>query len=412
MMQGFFTKQQTQSISRPDGKIHSCASCGLYRHVQSPRMKEFGNFKKRILNIGKAPDEVDDEKGRSFQGRAGRRLQQEYRRLGIDIFEDCLNINAVNCMVLDKEDVPREPTIQEIACCRNRVLKIITEYQPHIIVLFGTAAVTSLIGHRWKKDLGGIMKWRGWTIPDREFKAWICPVFSPEYVEKSDSPEIDVIWKNDLKQAISMLKKPFPVFEDEEKYVEIIEAKDFMQSSLHDKNPEWIAWDIETTSIKPHASGQRIICASFSANEKHAQVFMIPNNKKERKAFIEILANPKIKKIAHNIKFEHAWALARLRQEVINWGFDTLLATHILDNRPGITSLKFQVYVQFGVINYDEEITPYLRSEGKSGNGMNRILEMIKDPQKKEKLMIYCGLDSLFTFRLAMRQMKQIGIIS
>ena len=71
MMQGFFTKQQTQSISRPDGKVHSCASCGLYQHVQSPRMVPFGNFKKRILNIGKAPDETDDEKGRPFQGRAG-----------------------------------------------------------------------------------------------------------------------------------------------------------------------------------------------------------------------------------------------------------------------------------------------------------------------------------------------------
>lgn len=408
MMQGFFTKQQTQSISRPDGKVHSCASCGLYQHVKSPRMKPFGNFKKRILNIGKAPDEIDDDKGRPFQGRAGRRLQQEYRRLGIDIFEDCLNMNAVNCRTMDEKGETREPTQQEIACCRNRVLKVITEYQPHIIVLFGTAAVTSLIGHRWKKDLGGIMKWRGWNIPDREFKAWICPVFSPEYVEKADSPEINVIWKSDLKQVISMLKKPFPAFEDEEKYVEIIEAKDFMQSSLYPA-PEIAAFDYETSGLKPHDKGHRIACASVCSNEKHVQIFMMPSNKVERKPFIDFLANPRIKKMAHNMKFEHAWSLVRLRQEVQGWYWDSLLAAHILDNRPGVTGLKFQTYVHFGVVDYDSEVSEYLHSNGsKSGNAFNKVLEMIKDPVKRQKLMIYCGLDSLYEFRLAKIQQEVI----
>ncbi len=408
MMQGFFTKQQTQSISRPDGKVHSCASCGLYQHVQSPRMVPFGNFKKRILNIGKAPDETDDEKGRPFQGRAGRRLQQEYRRLGIDLFEDCLNVNAVNCCSLDDKGQVREPTQQEIACCRNRVLKVITEYQPHIIILFGTAAVTSLIGHRWKKDLGGIMKWRGWNIPDREFKAWICPVFSPEYVEKADSPEIDVIWKSDLKQAISMIKKPFPAFEDEEKYVEIIEAKDFMQSSLYPV-PKIAAFDYETSGLKPHNKGHRIACASVCSNEKHVQVFMMPSNKAERLPFLNFLANPIIKKIAHNMKFEHAWSLVRLRQPVNGWYWDSMLAAHILDNRPGVTGLKFQVYVHFGVPDYDSEVSEYLHSNGsKSGNAFNKVLEMIKDPVKRQKLMIYCGLDSLYEFRLAKIQQEVI----
>jgi DNA polymerase len=371
-------------------------------------MSAYGNFKKRILNIGKAPDEIDDEKGRPFQGRAGRRLQQEYKRLGIDIFEDCLNINAVNCMVLDKEDLPREPTQQEIACCRNRVLKIIAEYQPHIIILFGTAAVTSLIGHRWKKDLGGIMKWRGWNIPDREFKARICPVFSPEYVEKADSPEIDVIWKNDLKQAISMLKKPFPIFEDEEKYVEIIEAKDFMQSSLYPA-PEIAAFDYEASGLKLHAPGHRVVCSSVCANEKHVQVFMIPQKRSELKPFLGFLTNPKIKKMAHNIKYEHAASLVRLKVEVQGWYWDSMLAAHILDNRPGVTGLKFQTYVYFGVVDYDSEVSEYLHSNGsKSGNAFNKILEMIKDPVKRQKLMIYCGLDSLYEFRLAKMQQEVI----
>ena len=86
-----------------------------------------------------------------------------------------------------------------------------------------------------------------------------------------------------------------------------------------------------------------------------------------------------------------------------------MLAAHILDNRPGVTGLKFQVYVHFGVPDYDSEVSEYLHSNGsKSGNAFNKVLEMIKDPVKRQKLMIYCGLDSLYEFRLAKIQQEVI----
>jgi len=37
-MQGFFTKKETISQSRPDGKIYSCASCRLYKKAVNPRL--------------------------------------------------------------------------------------------------------------------------------------------------------------------------------------------------------------------------------------------------------------------------------------------------------------------------------------------------------------------------------------
>lgn len=402
-MKGFFTKQETQSISRPNGKMHSCASCGLHRFVQSPRMEPFGNFKKRILNIGDAPDETDDKKGKQWQGKVGRRLQREYKRLGIDLFEDCLNINSINCRPICEKGDNREPTPNEIECCRSRVLKVIEEYKPHIIILLGNSAVTSLIGYRWKKDLGGIMKWRGWQIPDRDFNAWVCPVFHPNYVEKADADEVDVIWRNDLCDAIGMVNKPFPEYEDETSQVEIIECKDFTCSS------DLAAWDVETTGLKPHAKGHRIVCSSVCSDEKHSQVFMIPDKKSERKPFTDFLSNLRIGKMAHNMKFESAWSFVRLHTEVQGWVWDSMLAAHILDNRPGICGLKFQTYINFGVINYDEEVAPYLHSNGsKDANAFNKVLEMIKDPAKKEKLLIYCGLDSFFEYKLAMKQQRII----
>ena len=60
-------------------------------------MRPHGNFNKGIMVIGEAPGEVEDEKGRPWQGPTGRLLSRFYRRQGIDLFEDftILKLNAV-----------------------------------------------------------------------------------------------------------------------------------------------------------------------------------------------------------------------------------------------------------------------------------------------------------------------------
>ena len=392
---GFFS---TAELKKSDNilKRTECLQCGLYKSCNTPKMKPYGKFKKRILNIGEAPGEMEDKKGKQWQGQVGRRLQREYRELGIDLFEDCLNINAVNCM--PEED--GVPTDNAIACCRQKVLKVIEEYEPHIIILFGMAAVKSVIGHRWVNDLGGIMKWRGWTIPDRDFNAWICPVFAPEFVEKSDSAEVDLIWKQDLKRAFDKAQNPPAACSDDRNAVEIIDITD-LRTPI-DKAIG--AFDYETTGLKPHASGHKIICASVCYNPIHSQVFMMPNSKKAQYPFIQFLQSPVVYKMAHNMKFENMWTEIRMRTKITNWHWDSMLASHILDNRPGITGLKFQTYVNFGVVDYASSISAYLKSTEKDGNGFNKLVDPQIVESIKEELLIYCGLDSLYEYKLAIKQ--------
>ena len=136
---------------------------------------------------------------------------------------------------------------------------------------------------------------------------------------------------------------------------------------------------------------------------------MMPKSRKARQPFVDLLANPDIGKMAHNIKFEETWSVVRLRQPVKNWVWDSMLAAHVLDNRPGVTGLKFQTYVNFGVIDYDSEVAPYLKAPTKGGNDFNRIYELLKKPDGEEKLLRYCGLDAIYEYRLAMLQMNKIG---
>jgi uracil-DNA glycosylase family 4 len=402
MIKGFFTQKETGYQPRVKGRVLSCASCGLYKGVTTPKMKPFGNFKKEILCIGEAPGQVEDRKGIQWQGRTGTLLKNTLTELGIDLFEDCLNVNAVNC----RPDKNQTPTNFQIDCCRHVMVQgIIEEYQPKVIIPLGKAALYSILGNQPMKNFGGIMKWRGWTIPDRQFKAWICPTLHPSYIYREENNKaIQVIWKEDLQQAINKISKPLPRYNKPD--IEIIDDLNLLSNIKTDL----IAFDYETTAIKPHANGHRIVCASVADTENHAYVFMMPEEREQQLPFLKMLRNRAIGKMAHNIKFEDNWTNVVLHTSINNWIWDSMIAAHILDNRTGITGLKFQTYVNFGIADYSSEVDSYLTNtvEDKGGNSQNRIEELIKTTEGQGKLLNYCALDSIYEYRLAQVQMKKI----
>src|SRR4030066_1575758 len=101
MQEGFFSTKQTELISYQKGKFLTCQSCGLYKDCKSPKMQPFGNFQKKIMVIGEAPGEIEDNKGKPWQGKSGQLLQKTFGDLGIDLFEDCVNVNSVSCRPMD-----------------------------------------------------------------------------------------------------------------------------------------------------------------------------------------------------------------------------------------------------------------------------------------------------------------------
>ena len=332
--------------------------------------------------------------------------------MGIDLFEDCICVNAVNCRPTDASGANRAPTKREIACCRPRVLSAVFRFRPRVIVLHGTEAVVSLLAHRWQGNLGGITRWRGWTIPDRDLNAWVCPTFHPAYVMRAEGEygEAYIIFEQDLKRAFSLVNKPLPRFCDEEKQVEIVEDVREVRKLLWalNRTEGFLAFDIETTGLRPYDPQQEIVCISFCRSWKRA--YVIPALKDRKTVFLlrQLLENPRIGKIAANMKFEETWMIIKYGIRPSPWAFDVMLAAHVLDNRQGVTGLKFQAYVNFGLLGYDKEVAPYLKSNETST--LNRVPQMMENPELRKKLMMYCGVDSLVTYRLAMKQMKELGV--
>lgn len=388
-MKGFFESHEFSSTARPDGRIRSCVSCGLFKECKNPKSGVTGKGKKGILNIFEVSSKVEDLNNSFFKSTQYRLLAKKYKEIGIDLFEDCYNVFAIQCYT-------ETPNSKDVDFCRKKVLQTIENIKPKIIITFGILSLTSVLGHRWKKALGGIEKWNTYCIPDQDLKTWVIPTYAVHLI--TDTSKIEcTLFQKDLKRIENTLNTIFPVFKEPE----IVYLENDL-SVLDTIKSGYTAFDFETTGLKPHDHGHQIVCASVAVSENKVYSFMIP--KQGYTPFVDYLKNKSILKIAHNMKFEDTWANVRLKTPVNGWYMDTMQMAHIINNTAGTTGLKFQTYVQFGVIDYSSHISPYLgATDSKNANSLNRVLELCSTVHGKKELLKYCAYDSIFEYRLAMK---------
>lgn len=385
---GFFGTDIVQSI-RESGK-NSCLYCGRFNDAPVPRLGGFGGFQKQILILVPQPGGKDTD-GVHVVGKITKVLSG----LNCDVSSAALTIAVNRCHGDD-------PSIKQVECCRKNVMAVIKEKSPAAIIAFGKNALFSLIGDRYPEALGAFDVWRGQIIPDQELGCWIHPVWAPDDVYM-DRPEMVKTWQDDLAWALTYYRMPFRKYTEPE-----IVYLDNDLSELNNIQSGVISFDYETTGIKPHAPGHRIVCASVAVSADKVYAFMLPETRSAREPFLQLLRNPEVGKMAHNMKFEDTWSRVRLRTEVQGWQWDSMLAAHILDNRTSTNSLKFQTYVHFGVIDYASEVSPYLRGKEDGANSLNRIMELIKTASGRQQLLKYCAMDSIFQYRLSILQKNKI----
>ena len=392
-MPGFF-KGQTTKTKTP--KLPQCGKCGLYKDCISPKMEVTGAGNRKVLFVAEAPGEEEDRQGTQLIGPAGQLLRDALEDIDVEI-DDCYTTNSVICRPHSKV----EPYM--ISCCRPNLLKSISRIKPNVIVVMGKSALESLMFKEWKRDLGTINRWVGWTIPSGQYNAWLCPTFHPSYILRmNEDQQLVRIFKEHLKRAFQYERKKVTShsLESLKSKVEIItdtrKGGERMKGLLKKKGV--LAFDYETTGLKPDTPEHKIVSCSFCLNGKDTFATMIDES--NMKMLSRILQTPTLKKVASNIKFEERWSRAMFGHGVRGWVWDTMLAAHCLDNRSKITSIKFQSYVHLGIPSYDSTIYPYLKSG--SSNGINRI-----EQADKHELLMYNGLDSLLEYLVAKKQRKQ-----
>lgn len=396
-MPGFFNPHSLEQRSRCSPKrLTQCGKCGLAQKCISPRMKPSGEGVIRVLFVGGALNELEDRRGTHFLGDAGQYLREVVEDLGSDI-DACWMTNSVIChSSADKI----EPFM--ISCCRPSLLNTIKKLKPNVIITLGEDPLESLLHGLWKKDINTIERWVGWNIPLAEYGAWLCPTYDPSYlVEKRNEKDVilKLVFKNHIKKAMSLANvKPNPInITKLESQVEIIRSTRKAKKRIWGLSKEKgiLAFDWETNALKPDRKKSRLVSASFCLDGRDTFSCMVRPSLFD--AIRAVLRSKQLKKVASNIKFEERWSIAKLKIRVAAWHWDTMLAAHCIDNRPLVSSIKFQAFVLFGIADYDSHIEQYLKSS--TADGINQILEL-----NRNDLLLYGGLDSLIEHMVMVKQ--------
>jgi DNA polymerase-1 len=254
----------------------------------------------------------------------------------------------------------------------------IKELQPKKILTKGAKALDNVIGH--KTSVTKINPWIDWEIPDQEYNCFIYPEYT-DYAFKS--------------------RKKFKIYEPKI----TIDNEDL--ACLHLKNlqsfksfkDKVIAIDFETSGLKPHRKGHFIYTVAIT--QDNLFTFSFELTEKIKPYLIQILQNENIKKVIQNSQYECKWSQVLLNTEIKGIIFDTQTASHVLDNRSYITGLKFQTYVNFGIIGYEDKIKKYLIAKEKGGNEFNTIEEA-----DLNDILLYNGYDTYFTMLLYQKQKR------
>ena len=138
------------SLKKLADKIKSCKKCRLSKNRTNAVPGE-GNPRAKIMFIGEAPGNKEDETGRPFIGMAGVFLDQLLKNNKIKR-KDVFITSVVKCRPPEN----RNPKTDEInKCAKAYLFKQIKAVKPKIIVLLGNIALKVLLNERKMSEIHG-----------------------------------------------------------------------------------------------------------------------------------------------------------------------------------------------------------------------------------------------------------------
>jgi uracil-DNA glycosylase len=410
-IRGFFSTTELKTLKKDEEPlVPKCSLCRLYEGCKSPKMPATGRGSRKVLIVAEAPGATEDDRNEQLVGESGQLLRRILRKMNVNL-DDCLKTNAIICRPPNNDT----PTELQIEYCRPNLTRVIEEFQPETIITLGIVPLRSLLIGSWREDIGSMTRWAGWQIPSQAFNAWICPTYHPSYLLRAlkdkeqgrrpivDPEQLELWFKRHLEAAFGLEGRPWQTVPDYMSKIEVVQEPAKAAAILDEmvKRGGPFAFDYETNMLKPDSAKARIVCCSVSWRGKRTIAY--PWSGPAIEATRRLLLTPDAK-YGSNIKFEERWTEREFGHGVNGWAYDTMVGSHVMDNRRGITSIKFQAFVRLGQGIYDEHIKPYLISDG--SNVENRIMEL--DPRD---LLLYNGLDSLLEYKVAEIEMKEIGLM-
>jgi len=122
--------------------IRGCRKCQL-GHQRKNAVPGEGSHRAKVVFVGEAPGEDEDEQGRPFVGRAGQLLRKLISHIALEDGEYFIG-NILKC----RPPSNRDPLPIEIEACKPYLFAQLAVIKPVLIVPLGNYALQVLVGDR------------------------------------------------------------------------------------------------------------------------------------------------------------------------------------------------------------------------------------------------------------------------
>lgn len=387
----------------PEKKIvYDCEKCGILQ-------KRALNHAKISPSIGKSydgfvivptnPTHEEDIKGILLTSSNGTQLRSTAYKVGFNLLDKAAIVPLIRCAV-------GKPTDMQGQCCFPELDRVLKELKPKVIVPIGDLPFKYIMHHSHKIPNTLI---RNRLIPNYFYNAIVFPIWNINEIQGKGQKYLTDATTWDIQRIIGLYQKRFKARKKVDEFlnsrmilkdISIRELKTIKEvDQLVDQLNQigQFSYDYETTNVYPYDEDFEIITIAFGL-EKSAFVIhedFWKNNPNVKMYVLDkvksLLVNPKVKKIIQNSKFEDLGSRLVMGVRWIENMECTMLASHVIDERAGGTSLDFQNLIRFGIPPYNQLTEQYLKP--KDGARVNRIREC-----PREELIHYTGLDVITTY--------------
>jgi uracil-DNA glycosylase family 4 len=388
--------------------VYDCDKCGLCDNdkIKHPKMHATISWKtyKGLMVIGSSISSFEDNKGKLFSTGKGKLLRRVFRNRKMKLSKIACILPALPC----KKKKPYTKT--EMRCCLPILRQRINKTKPRLIIACGEEAANMLLPTDNKV---GITKLRGRLIPLHEYNCLMYVTFDPNKMDgygvfhyydsfKKDINRIANLWERKLykRTIINKILKERRIL-DGIRINRLDTEHEVDQAFETFNNAEQITIDYETNGLFPYEDVFHVRYVGFAIGKQawwlHIPSLIVRHGdewfEKFKRQMQELLANENVIKIAQNVKYEDLCSKYYFDSPEIIGQADPMLATHVIDQRRGCTSLDFQNLVRFGIPEYSGLVKYYLTTLESEDSRTNRI-----DEAPIEDVGHYLGLDVITTW--------------
>ncbi|MGC8362853.1 DNA polymerase [Bacillus subtilis] len=313
----------------------------------------------KIMFVSDTASEYDYyETGKYMTDQPGKLLLYSLKKLGIDLKKDCYFTALV------KQPTPenRQPNREEIDAYMGIFEKELEIVNPDIIVPMGNVSLKKVGGKT------GITKFRGKATVDEETGRIIFPIVGPDMLFLQ--PKHTKKWTKDLQNLKELLDKGKNFLERKEvNYRYLEDLPSVLKEIKRMKKSKWVVFDLETTGLDPFKSDSKIVCISLTDRDRYGVTIPLDHKEfaweeddfeKVKMAIKLLLEDKKIKKMAHNGKFDMKWLKVQYGIEVANFAFDPLLCHYLtVSEEQGGHGLKNLAWEFTDMGGYDNELDAF-----------------------------------------------------